>query len=99
MDQGVAAGLNEPGEARLPDPGGSLVVDATHAVGPMARRVRLTSGAALSFQAIIGATGSTPRLLDPELPGVADTVAVDRLSALHSVSDALVTKSPWWLGR
>ncbi|WP_375000175.1 FAD-dependent oxidoreductase [Aeromicrobium sp. CTD01-1L150] len=89
VNKGVAAGLIEPGQAVLPDPGVPIVDGTARSVDAAAGSVLLTSGASVDFDALVVATGSGPRRLDADLPGVGDVVGMGRLSTLHSMRDAV----------
>ncbi|MFE7331785.1 FAD-dependent oxidoreductase [Streptomyces sp. NPDC057565] len=89
VNKGVAVGLLTPEQASLPTPGASLVADTAQFIDTGARTVRLASGAALDFDALIVATGSTPRDLDALVPGADAATAAGRLTSLHSLSDAV----------
>lgn len=99
VNKGVVAGIIEPEQAAMPDPGTRVAADTARAVDADARTVHLASGAAMDFDALIAATGSTPRRLRTDLPGVTDAVTAGRLSTLHSMNDAvrvrdLLARSP-----
>lgn len=89
VNKGVAAGLLEPGQALLPQPDVPLFADTARVVDVQARTVELQSGARMDFDALIVATGSTPRGLDPELRGLGAAVETQRVTTLHSMEDAV----------
>lgn len=89
VNKGVATGLLEPGQARLPQPDVPLVADTARVVDVQAQTVELESGATMDFDALIVATGSTPRRLAPELTGLNAAVKSQRVTTLHSMEDAV----------
>lgn len=89
VNKGVAIGLLTPDQAQLPSPGAKTVSDTVEEVDVQAGAVRLASAGRRDYDALIIATGSTPLLLDPNLvPGAAEAAAANRLTTLHSLSDA-----------
>lgn len=87
VNKAVATGLLEPEQAHLPPLPTPTLQDDARAIAPTEHRVRLRSGTSLHYDALIVATGSTPRLLPPE---IATPEALDSglLTALHSLDDA-----------
>lgn len=84
--KGVAMGPFAPELIHAALPAVSYVADDASEVDLAGRRVRLASGGELPFDALIVATGSTPRTLDPAIAG---DVAADRIITLHSLEDAV----------
>lgn len=89
VNKGVATGLIEPAQASLPQPHAPVRLDTVSRVDVDGSRLCLASGHSDSFDALIVATGSTPRRLDPaHTPGLSDALATGRLNTLHSMVDA-----------
>lgn len=89
VNKGVAIGLLTPDQAQLPTPGAETVSDTVEEVDVQAGALRLASAGRRDYDALIIATGSMPRRLDPDLvPGVTEAAADNRLTTLHSLSDA-----------
>lgn len=89
VNKGVAVGLITPEQARLPLPGTDIVSDTAVGVDTDTGAVRLASGGRRAYDALIIATGSSPRQLDPGIiPGVTEAVGTGKLTALHSLDDA-----------
>jgi 3-phenylpropionate/trans-cinnamate dioxygenase ferredoxin reductase subunit len=90
VNKAVAVGLLEAAQTALPvDPTRvTLIPDTAEAVDTAARVVRLSSGAVLGYDALIVATGSTPRPLDRTIPGADEAEAAGLLTTLHSIEDA-----------
>ncbi|QVQ51376.1 FAD-dependent oxidoreductase [Spiractinospora alimapuensis] len=89
VNKGVVAGLIEPDMAALPHPeGATLSHDSAVAIDADRAVVTLESGMVLRFDAAIVATGSAPRRLDPDTPGLAGAVTTGRVHTLHSMTDA-----------
>ncbi|MBB5494560.1 NADH dehydrogenase FAD-containing subunit [Nocardiopsis metallicus] len=65
------------------------MVGTARRVDVAAREVHLDSGATLGFDALIVATGSTPRHLNVDPRGVHAAARAGRLTTLHSMHDAL----------
>ena len=84
--KGVAFGPTPPELIKAPLPSVEYVADSAVEVDADARRVRLESGAVLDFDALVVATGSTPRALDETIRVTADAAA--RITPLHSLEDA-----------
>lgn len=89
VNKGVAVGLITPEQATLTPPSEPFVADTVRRVDVAAREVHLDSGATLGFDALIVATGSTPRLLNVDPRGVRAALRAGRLTTLHSMHDAL----------
>ncbi|WP_347125477.1 NAD(P)/FAD-dependent oxidoreductase [Microbacterium sp. SY138] len=85
---GIAFGptLAESIQAHLPEI--TVVRDTVTSVDRCTRTVQLSTGAQLSFDSLIVATGSHPRPLDPALPGVDDPAVTPRTLTLHTLDDA-----------
>ena len=87
VNKGVAVGLLTSAQATMP--GVHALEDTAERVDPETRTAHLASGATVSFDALIIATGSAPRLLDGDIPGARDATEAGLLSALHSLDDAV----------
>ncbi|WP_336708800.1 NAD(P)/FAD-dependent oxidoreductase [Oerskovia sp. USHLN155] len=85
----VAYGQAAPELIRLPAPHGELVADTAERVDPATQEVHLASGATISYDALLVATGSGPRGLDADVAGVEHAVRAGRLLTLHSLDDAV----------
>ncbi|MFF2624091.1 FAD-dependent oxidoreductase [Oerskovia jenensis] len=85
----VAYGQAVPETIRLPRPDGELVTDTVERVDPATREVHLASGASTPYDALVVATGSRPRGLDPDVPGAEQAARAGRLRTLHSLDDAV----------
>ncbi len=102
VDKGVAVGVLSPDQIALPPPGVVLRADTAESVQSVARvnshgagsrpSIRLASGAELKADSVVVATGSVPRLLDLEIPGVGDALRRSRIITLHSLEDAVVCR-------
>lgn len=89
VTKGVMTGLLDPAQAALPPVNNvEYLLDAALAVDPQRSIIRLESGRVLPFAAVLVATGSKPRHLGPDLPGLVPALASGRLTTLHSVNDA-----------
>lgn len=86
--KGVAFGPTPPEMIRLPLPDVEVIADTVAEVDATARRVSFASGSRLDYDALIVATGSAPRTLPTDVFDE-DTAAPGRVSALHSLGDAL----------
>ena len=87
VNKGVAVGLLTSAQATMP--GVHALTDTAERVDPEARTAHLASGDSLSFDALIVATGSAPRRLDGDIPGVRGATEAGLLSPLHSLDDAV----------
>ncbi|GAA3232403.1 FAD-dependent oxidoreductase [Oerskovia jenensis] len=85
----VAYGQAAPEMIRLPRPDGELVADTVERVDPATREVDLASGASITYDALVVATGSRPRGLDLDVPGAEQAARAGRLLTLHSLDDAV----------
>ncbi|HBS74829.1 MAG TPA: ferredoxin reductase [Microbacterium sp.] len=88
VNKGVAVGLLTPEQAAIP--GIDALLDTATEVDPAARTVRLASGRLEAYDALILATGSSPRSLESTIPAAA--VGSGRLTALHSLQDAITVR-------
>lgn len=96
--KGIAFGPTPPEMIKLPLPQIEVIADTVLEVDTSAKQVRLTSGAQVSYDALIVATGSMPRSLPADVFG--DDAGQGRVTALHSVEDALgIRKLLTGLGR
>ena len=96
--KGIAFGQTPPEMIKLPLPQIEVIADTVLEVDTSAKQVRLTSGAQVSYDALIVATGSMPRSLPADVFG--DDAGQGRVTALHSVEDALgIRKLLTGLGR
>ena len=96
--KGIAFGPTPPEMIKLPLPQIEVIADTVLEVDTSAKQVRLTSGAQVSSDALIVATGSMPRSLPADVFG--DDAGQGRVTALHSVEDALgIRKLLTGLGR
>lgn len=86
--KGIAFGPTPPEMIKLPLPQIEVIADTVLDVDTMAKRVQLTSGAQVSYDALIVATGSVPRSL-PAGVLEGDDVGQGRVTALHSLEDAM----------
>ncbi|KUF06485.1 FAD-dependent oxidoreductase [Leucobacter sp. G161] len=84
--KGVAFGDTEPEAIRARLPRVTTVTDSAVAVDTTGKLVALESGAQLSFDSLIVATGSRAREFAGDVPGAAEA---GLLTALHSVEDAV----------
>lgn len=86
--KGVAFGPTPPEIIQLPLPDVELTAETVTDIDVATQQVHLASGARLDYDALVVATGSAPRTLPNE---VLDQPAADseRVSALHSIEDAL----------
>ena len=96
--KGIAFGPTPPEMIKLPLPQIEVIADTVLKVDTSAKQVQLTSGAQVSYDALIVATGSMPRSLPADVFG--DDAGQGRVTALHSVEDALgIRKLLTGLGR
>ncbi|GAA8854250.1 FAD-dependent oxidoreductase [Helicobacter pylori] len=96
--KGIAFGPTPPEMIKLPLPQIEVIADTVLEVDTSAKQVRLTSGAQVSYDALIVATGSMPRSLPADVFG--DDAGQGRVTSLHSVEDALgIRKLLTGLGR
>ena len=96
--KGIAFGQTPPEMIKLPLPQIEVIADTVLKVDTSAKQVQLTSGAQVSYDALIVATGSMPRSLPADVFG--DDAGQGRVTALHSVEDALgIRKLLTGLGR
>ena len=96
--KGIAFGPTPPEMIKLPLPQIEVIADTVLEVDTSAKQVGLTSGAQVSYDALIVATGSMPRSLPADVFG--DDAGQGRVTALHSVEDALgIRKLLTGLGR
>jgi len=86
--KGIAFGPTPPEMIKLPLPQIEVIADTVLDVDTTAKRVQLTSGAQVSYDALIVATGSVPRSL-PAGVLEGDDVGQGRVTALHSLEDAM----------
>lgn len=89
VNKGVAIGLLEPHQARLPDAGVEPTADTVRGIDPRTREVRLDSGERRAFDALVIASGSRPRILDEDVIGRDEAVRSGRLTTLHSMADGV----------
>lgn len=87
--KGVATGPTPPEVIQLPLPPVRYFDISATSVDTEARHVTLESGGTLPYDSLIVATGSTPRMLPSTVIGAADARAAGKLTALHSMNDAL----------
>lgn len=87
--KGIAFGQTPPEAIKLPLPQVSVVADTVIAVDIAAKKVRLASGAHLTYDVVIVATGSTPRSLNTDVLATAGTTGQGRVGSLHSLEDAV----------
>lgn len=92
VNKGVAIGLLEPHQARLPDAGVEPTADTVRGIDPRTREVRLDSGERRAFDALVIASGSRPRILDEEIIGRDEAVRSGRLTTLHSMADGVCVR-------
>ena len=96
--KGIAFGPTPPEMIKLPLPQIEVIADTVLKVDTSAKQAQLTSGAQVSYDALIVATGSMPRSLPADVFG--DDAGQGRVTALHSVEDALgIRKLLTGLGR
>ena len=97
--KGIAFGQTPPEMIKLPLPQIEVIADTVLKVDTSAKQAQLTSGAQVSYDALIVATGSMPRSLPADVFG-GDDAGQGRVTALHSVEDALgIRKLLTGLGR
>ena len=97
--KGIAFGPTPPEMIKLPLPQIEVIADTVLKVDTSAKQAQLTSGAQVSYDALIVATGSMPRSLPADVFG-GDDAGQGRVTALHSVGDALgIRKLLTGLGR
>lgn len=87
--KGIAFGVTPPDIIRIPLPEVDLVSDTVVEVDTGSQEVQLASGRRLSYDAVIVATGSIPRPLPANITGGSAFFETGRVSALHSIEDAL----------
>lgn len=87
VNKGVAIGLITSEQAHVP--GMEAVQDTVVGVDTDRRQINLTSGRTLGYTHLLVATGSSPRTLNPRIPGVAEAADAGMLTTLHSVADAV----------
>ncbi|MEX1079149.1 MAG: FAD-dependent oxidoreductase [Homoserinimonas sp.] len=87
VNKGIASGLLTPEQAALPAV--NVLLDTVIRIDSTKRIVRMASGASLGYDALLVATGSLPRELEAAILGTDDAVAAGKLTALHSVDDAI----------
>ena len=88
VNKGVAVGLLTPEQAAIP--GVAAEADTAVDVDPENKTVRFASGRVEHYDALILATGSTPRLLEDTIPGA--TTGTARIPTLHSLEDAITVR-------
>jgi len=87
--KGVAFGPTPPEMITLPLPDVEIISDTAVEVDTSAKEVQFASGARLSYDALIVATGSRPRMLPTEVGGGDAVTDAERVGSLHSLEDAL----------
>lgn len=87
--KGIAFGPMSPEIIQLSLPEVEVIADTVLDIDTSAKQVGLASGARLAYDALIIATGSMPRSLPAEVFGGYDAPAEGRVSALHSLTNAL----------
>ncbi|WP_396290662.1 FAD-dependent oxidoreductase [Curtobacterium sp. KT1] len=98
--KGIAFGPTQPEIIKLPLPQIEVIADTVLDVDTSAKQVRLTSGAQISYDSLIVTTGSMPRSLPAEVFGGDNAAVRGRVTALHSLEDALrIRKLLTGLGR
>ena len=73
-------------------PGVEVISDTAVEVDPQGKTVRLASGRIEPYDALLLATGSTPRLLPDTLPGLTAATEAGRVTTLHSLEDAVAVR-------
>lgn len=89
VNKGVATGLLEPDQIALPATGVETIADTVRGIDPRSRDVHLDSGKSRTYDALIIASGSRPRTLDEAVLGRDQALSAGRLTALHSIADAV----------
>lgn len=89
VNKGVAIGLLEPSQTALPPTGVEAIADTVRGIDPRSREVHLASGQRRTYDALIIASGSRPRTLDEAVLGRDQALDAGRLTALHSITDAV----------
>lgn len=89
VNKGVATGLLEPDQIALPATGVETIADTVRGIDPRSRDVHLDSGKSRTYDALIIASGSRPRTLDETILGRDQALSAGRLTALHSIADAV----------
>lgn len=87
--KGVAYGQTPAEFVRLPMPQTNFIADTALRVDTQSHTVHLESGAELSYDSLIIATGSRARRLDEHIPGAAQAEAAGSVVTLHSLDDAV----------
>lgn len=87
--KGVAFGPTPPEMIKLPLPDVEVLSDTAVEVDTSAKEVQLASGTRLSYDALIVATGSRPRMLPADVGGEDAVTDAGRVGSLHSLEDAL----------
>lgn len=90
VNKGVAIGLLTP--EQVVTPGVEVISDTAVEVDPQGKTVRLASGRIEPYDALLLATGSTPRLLPDTLPGLTAATEAGRVTTLHSLEDAVAVR-------
>ncbi|MFC0680324.1 FAD-dependent oxidoreductase [Lysobacter korlensis] len=91
VNKGVAVGILTAEQATVPAHG--AVGDTAELVDPASRTVHFASGNIARCDALVVATGSTPKNLASVVPGAAEATAAGRLTTLHSLDDAVRVRS------
>ncbi|AZT94752.1 FAD-dependent oxidoreductase [Brevibacterium aurantiacum] len=89
VNKGAAIGLLEPDQIALPATGVETIADTVRGIDPRSRDVHLDSGQSRTYDALIIASGSRPRTLDEAILGRDQALSAGRLTALHSIADAV----------
>ncbi|MBO1903138.1 FAD-dependent oxidoreductase [Leucobacter weissii] len=89
VNKGVAIGLLEPVQTALPAAGVETIADTVRGIDPRSRDVHLDSGQSRTYDALIIASGSRPWTLDETILGRDQALSAGRLTALHSIADAI----------
>jgi 3-phenylpropionate/trans-cinnamate dioxygenase ferredoxin reductase subunit len=87
--KGIAFGHTPRDAITLPLPQVKVIADTATAVDTTGKKVRLASGAQLAYDVLIVATGSAPRSVAQDVLGSDGTTGRGRVSALHSLEDAV----------
>lgn len=87
--KGIAFGPTPPEIIKLPLPQVEVIADTVLDVDTSVKQVRLESGTRLAYDALIIATGSMPRSLPADVFRGDEATGKGRVSALHSLEDAL----------
>lgn len=88
----IAYGLSTPELIKLPMPQVDFFADTAEHVDPEARVVALASGAKITYDSLIVATGSRARDLVASIPGAVQAAQAGRLLSLHTLDDAVQIK-------